>query len=127
MDERTRHGTVFTLYFPAITPSPSSTETAALAARRAETILLVEDEDSVRVIIGAVLRRNGYTVLEAGHPHRAVEIFQEHIDAIDLLLTDVVMPEMNGPALAQRLAPQEPDLRVLFISGYADVASRPRP
>jgi two-component system cell cycle sensor histidine kinase/response regulator CckA len=62
-------------------------------------------------------------VLEAATPRGAQEIFAHHIDAIDLLLTDVVMPEMNGPALAQRLVSQKAKLRILFISGYADAAS----
>jgi len=88
-----------------------------------ETILLVEDEDAVRVIVSAVLRRQGYQVLEASTPHGAIEIFQRHAASIDLLLTDVVMPEMNGPSLAQRLVAERPELRILFISGYADVAS----
>jgi DNA-binding NtrC family response regulator len=90
-------------------------------SRGRETILLVEDEDSVRGIASAVLRRQGYHVLEASTPVAACGLFDAHRD-IDLLLTDVVMPEMNGPALAQRLIGQRPDLRVLFISGYAEIA-----
>src|SRR5262249_8063602 len=87
------------------------------------TILLVEDEDAVRVIMGAVLRRQGYNVLEASTPTVAFELFGRHGRDIDLLLTDVVMPEMSGPALAQRLTAVRPELRVLFISGYADMSS----
>jgi DNA-binding NtrC family response regulator len=87
---------------------------------RGETILLVEDEEAVRVIIGAVLRRQGYHVLDAADPLRACEIFEQH-PHIDLLMTDVVMAAMNGPALAQRLIGARPQLRVLFISGYTDV------
>jgi CheY-like chemotaxis protein len=113
-------GSVFTLYFPAILPDVAASEQEGLTGR--ESILLVEDEDSVRVIIGALLRRHGYHVLEAATPRGALEIFAHHADAIALLLTDVVMPEMNGPALAQRLVSQKPELRILFISGYTDAA-----
>jgi two-component system cell cycle sensor histidine kinase/response regulator CckA len=88
-----------------------------------ETILLVEDEDAVRVIVGATLRRHGYDVIEAATPRGACEIFEQCGSSVDLLMTDVVMPEMNGPALAQRLVAERPELRVLFISGYANVPS----
>ena len=119
-------GTTFTMHFPAVASTahidePAATPTASGGGR--ETILLVEDEDSVRVIAAAVLRRQGYQVLEASTPTIAADIFEERGDSIDLLLTDVVMPEMSGPALAQRLVAARPRLRVLFISGYADVAS----
>ena len=70
-----------------------------------------------------MLRRQGYHVLEAATPAAACTIFDHHGDEIDLLLTDVVMPEMNGPSLAQRLIASRPELRVLFISGYADVTA----
>ena len=85
---------------------------------------IVEDEDSVRVIIGALLRRHGYHVLESGSPITALEMFNQHSGHIDLLLTDVVMPGMNGPSLAQRCVSEKPGLRVLFISGYADASSQ---
>jgi DNA-binding NtrC family response regulator len=91
--------------------------------RGRETVLLVEDEDTVRVIISAALRRHGYQVLEASTPAGACDIFAQRATEIDLLLSDVVMPEMNGPALAQRLVAERPELRVLFISGHADVAA----
>jgi two-component system cell cycle sensor histidine kinase/response regulator CckA len=115
-------GAVFAIYFPAIqarqviaVPEP----VAVTPARGHETVLLVEDEEAVRRIICAVLRRQGYTVIDTGSPVEACDIFDRRADEIDLLLTDVVMPEMNGPALAQRLVGQRPALRVLFISGYA--------
>jgi two-component system cell cycle sensor histidine kinase/response regulator CckA len=114
-------GSVFTLYFPAVLPDAGNPSEEGPRGR--ESILLVEDEDSVRVIIGSLLRRHGYHVLEAATPHGAQEIFAHHAEAIDLLLTDVVMPGMNGPALAQRLVSQKARLRILFISGYADAAS----
>jgi two-component system cell cycle sensor histidine kinase/response regulator CckA len=74
----------------------------------------------VRSIIVEVLRRQGYQVLEAAGGLQACDLFEQH-PHIDLLLTDVVMPTMNGPALAQRLIGFRPELRVLFISGYTDV------
>ena len=120
-------GTTFTMHFPVAAPAA---EAAALPAGGAhtgpgrETVLLVEDEDSVRAIIGAVLRRQGYEVVEAPGARIACEIFAQRPD-IDLLLTDVMMPEMNGPALAQRLIGLRPALRVLFISGYADMLTPP--
>ena len=119
-------GTVFTMHFPAVSTAPSKrtvAPTLAVPAGGRETILLVEDEDAVRVIISALLRRQGYHVLEAASPGVASDIFDRHSGEIDLLLTDIVMPEMNGPALAQRLVGQRPELRVLFISGYAEMAT----
>ena len=76
------------------------------------------------MIISAVLRREGYSVVEAPGARVACEIFAQRGD-IDLLLTDIVMPDMNGPALAQRLIGMRPELRVLFISGYAEMLTPP--
>jgi len=121
-------GTAFTIHFPAVSKSDEAHAPAVDAggsSRGRETILLVEDEDAVRVIVSAVLRRQGYNVLEASNPRGAWEIFEKHSGEIDLLLTDVVMPEMNGPALAQRVITVRPDLRILFISGYADMTTPP--
>jgi PAS domain S-box-containing protein len=120
-------GTTFTMHFPAIGAleageSRQSQQATSVGGGR-ETILLVEDEDAVRAIASAVLRRQGYEVLEAATPGKAWELFEQRRSSIDLLLTDVILPEMHGPALAQRLIAERPDLRVLFITGYADVAS----
>jgi len=119
-------GTVFTMYFPAV-PDRSAGGAHAAAEqeppRERETILLVEDENAVRVIVAAVLRRLGYHVLEAATPRAACDVFEHHGHDIGLLVTDVVMPEMSGPALAQRLVGMRPELRILFISGYADIAT----
>jgi two-component system cell cycle sensor histidine kinase/response regulator CckA len=119
-------GASFAMHFPAILlRQPVASEPVAIVEppRGHETVLLVEDEEAVRVIISAVLRRQGYTVIEASSPNYALELFDRHAGQIDLLLTDVVMPVMNGPALAQRLVAIRPALRVLFISGYAGLAS----
>jgi CheY-like chemotaxis protein/two-component sensor histidine kinase len=128
VDSEPGTGTIFTMYFPAVGRSVGdddrTTDTQAMATDGGqETILLVEDEDAVRAIASAVLRRHGYQVLEAATPRIALELFERYGSAIRLLLTDVVMPELSGPALAQRLITARPELRVLFISGYADVAS----
>jgi len=119
-------GTTFSMHFPALissVPADAPSATPARPATSGETILLVEDEDAVRALVGTVLRRRGYQVLEASTPGAACEIFEEHREEIDLLLTDVVMPGMNGPALAQRLVALRPELRILFISGYANMVA----
>jgi DNA-binding NtrC family response regulator len=86
----------------------------------AATILLVEDDGPIRTMTAQVLSRAGYRVLSAASPGQACSLFDEHAADIDLLLTDVVMPEMRGTALAERLVARRPDLRVLFVSGYSD-------
>jgi two-component system, cell cycle sensor histidine kinase and response regulator CckA len=114
-------GAVFSIHFPALPlRQTTATEPPAIVAPLGgnETVLLVEDEDAVRRIMSTVLKRQGYTVLEASTPIIALELFERHADEIDLLLTDVVMPVMGGPALAQRMVAIRPALRVLFVSGY---------
>ena len=86
-------------------------------------ILLVEDEDAVRGVLSTALREHGYRVLEAARPSVASKMFAEHAKEIDLLLTDVVMPEMDGPAMAQCFVAVRPELQVLFISGYAEAST----
>jgi CheY-like chemotaxis protein len=88
-----------------------------------ETVLLVEDEVGVRKLFQEILRRHGYTVLEARDSQDAVMIGAEHPGPIHLLLTDVVMPQMSGGELAKRIRGMRPALRVLYVSGYADDAS----
>ena len=118
-------GAVFSIHFPAAplrqTTAPERAAPREIVAplRGNETVLLVEDEDAVRRIMSTVLKRQGYTVLEASTPIIALELFERHADDIALLLTDVVMPVMGGPALAQRMVAVRPALRVLFVSGYA--------
>jgi nitrogen-specific signal transduction histidine kinase/ActR/RegA family two-component response regulator len=117
-------GATFAIHFPAVQlPQTMATEPAAPRnvvepPRGNETVLLVEDEEAVRRIMSTVLKRQGYTVLEASTPLVALELFERHAEQIALLLTDVVMPVMGGPALAQRLVAIRPALRVLFVSGY---------
>lgn len=89
-----------------------------------ETILLVDDEQSVRAIVLKILRRAGYNVLEAENGDAALEVAEAHPDGIDLLITDMFMPGLRGPEVADRLARTRPGLRVLFMSGYADQDAR---
>jgi CheY-like chemotaxis protein len=88
--------------------------------RGAETILVAEDEDGVRHIVTQMLREQGYTVLAASGGAEAIQIAQSHTGPVQLLVSDVMMPRMSGPELAQRLRGLRPDIRVLFVSGYAD-------
>jgi two-component system, cell cycle sensor histidine kinase and response regulator CckA len=117
-------GTTVSVYWPraphaAIEPAVEPATTTA-RDRPAATILLVEDEAAVRELTAQMLSRAGYRVLSAATPGEACALFDEHQAGIDLLITDVVMPEMHGPALAERLVAKRPDLRVLFVSGYSD-------
>jgi len=118
---------MFPVPFPAasttLAPADAASGTPHPRTLDRETILLVEDEDAVRVIVSTVLRRHGYQVLEASSPRRARDLFEQHASEIDLLLTDVVMPEMNGRVLAELLVALRPELRILFISGYSDMAT----
>ena len=125
VDSEPGKGTTFAMHFPALASASDAVRLGGLepAAGGRETILVVDDEDSVRALVGAILRRHGYHVLEAATAHAACAFFDKHGAEIDLLLSDVVMPDMNGPTLAQRLVGRRPELRTLFISGYADGGS----
>jgi signal transduction histidine kinase len=114
-------GTTFKIYLPQIEdPIDEAHERSTLAApcHGRETLLVVEDEDGVRDLVRDILQAAGYTVLEARHGAEALEVSERHVGPIHLLLTDVVMPEMNGRELAQRLAVLRPATKVLFMSGY---------
>jgi DNA-binding response OmpR family regulator len=85
-----------------------------------ETILLVEDDESIRSTVAEVLTDRGYSVIEAADGSAAEGIASEHDDTIHLLLTDVVLPGLSGPELAERLAEARPEIKVLFVSGYTE-------
>ncbi len=92
---------------------------ADAASTGTETILLVEDDETVRAFVATALRRRGYTVLVADHPEHAIRLAAENEESISLLITDVVMPQMGGRELVERLSVTQPTLPVLFMSGYA--------
>lgn len=106
---------------PAIeTPSPPAPP--ADAPRGTETVLLVEDQEAVRVVVREILEAQGYTVLEAGRAQEALLAGQRHPGPIHLTIADVVIPDMTGPELVRELQPSRPAMKVLFISGFADAA-----
>jgi two-component system cell cycle sensor histidine kinase/response regulator CckA len=123
------HGTTFKIYLPRadakemVPRARSGTGTfAAPTLRGTETILLVEDDESVRGIERMILRRYGYHVLDVPNGGEALLICEKYVNPIHLLLTDVVMPRMSGRELAERLLSVRPELKVLFLSGYTDGA-----
>jgi signal transduction histidine kinase len=119
------HGSKFTIFLPRAAAPVLRFEVpgpASATPRGDETILLVEDEDVVRHLEREVLVSNGYTVLEAAGPLEALELASGHEGVIHLLLTDLVMPDMNGQELARRLAVERPEMAMIFASGYSDDA-----
>ncbi len=116
-------GSTFKVYLPRTDRSAEApARDASAVLRGSETVLLVEDEEQVRTVTCAILRRRGYRVLEASNGGEAFLISQDFADEIHLLLTDVVMPRLSGRKLAEQLSPQRPRMRVLFMSGYTDDA-----
>jgi PAS domain S-box-containing protein len=119
-------GTTFSIFLPKVAEAEAADTGLAppstAAATGGETVLLVEDEPAIRTLASDVLRRYGYTVLEARHGVEALMTSAHYLDRIQLLVTDVVMPQMSGNEVAQRLLLERPDLKVLYISGYTDDA-----
>jgi len=119
------NGTTFKIYLPRV-DEPVETVTAPVAPteslRGTETVLLVEDAAAVRAVTRQVLDRLGYTVLEAPNGAAALHLATKHHGPIQLLLTDVIMPELGGRQLAEQLTALRPELRVLYASGYTDDA-----
>jgi PAS domain S-box-containing protein len=118
-------GTTFRIYLPRVEDAaePLSKERAAQAALGgSETVLLVEDEESVRQLVRETLEAKGYKVLEADQGDAALRIASTHQGAIDMLITDVVMPGMSGRELARQLSTSHPQTKVLYLSGYTEDA-----
>ena len=114
-------GTTFRIYLPETVRKPKAQVPIApreLLTGRAEIILLAEDEDRVRKVVGGMLTRLGYSVIPASGGREAIRLARERAGEIHLLLTDVVMPNMSGHELAQRLTAMLPDVRVVYMSGY---------
>jgi signal transduction histidine kinase/CheY-like chemotaxis protein len=116
-------GTTFNLYFPRMA-GPAAAEPAAAVNRprgqQAGTLLVVEDQDEVRDLACMILRDRGFEVLEAADGDEALSVARRYPGPIRLMLTDVIMPGMNGKELAARMAPVRPDTRVIYMSGYTD-------
>ncbi len=119
------HGTCFKIYFPSQTrpgQKKKKHETTTMMCQGHQTILVVEDEYLVRELVCDTLRSNGYTVFEASNGKQAIKIFETSRDQIDLILTDVIMPEMSGRKLVQELTKNSPDILAVYMSGYTDDA-----
>jgi CheY-like chemotaxis protein len=118
-------GSMFRIYLPRCRERPTTGKShpgVATERHGSETLLLVEDEDGVRQLACLVLRQSGYRVLEARSGGDALLTCERHPEPIQLLVTDVVMPQMSGRQLAERLAVMRPQMRVLYLSGYTDEA-----
>ncbi len=122
---RLHHGSAFSIYLPKAEGSVDTLDGLAAWSdppRASGTVLVVEDEETVRRLACRVLRANGYRVFDAAEPADAIRIARAYGKPFDLLVTDVVMPGMSGPALVERLIVDQPGLRVLYITGYAEEA-----
>lgn len=116
-------GTRFDVFFPIVevnTPEKPESTVMDRDIRGDETVLLVEDDSMVREMIENVMTQFGYTVLVAGHPETAIEMSRKYEEKIDLLLTDIVMPGMDGFSLASRITESRKGIKVLYISGYTE-------
>ncbi|MET0705403.1 MAG: response regulator, partial [Tardiphaga sp.] len=137
VDSEEGKGTSFRIFLPRhyqekeVAPDPvvvAATAKEAEAKPRAAdltgqgTILLVEDEEGLRSLNARGLRSRGYTVVEASNGIEAMEVLEEQDGAVDLVVSDVVMPEMDGPTLLKEMRARNPDLKIIFVSGYAEEA-----
>ena len=116
-------GTTFRIYLPRVNETVSDRNDAPKSPPSAavgETILVVEDQENVRHLAVTLIRGFGYHVLEAASGEEAIHVAQTHSGTIRLVLTDVVMPGMSGRVLAEKLKAEQPDIRILFMSGYTD-------
>jgi nitrogen-specific signal transduction histidine kinase len=123
VDSEPGQGATFKIYLPSVDALPSAdapVEAKRGSTRGSETVLIVEDDELLRGLARDILAAQGYSVLVAASPMNALQVAAEHQTPIHLLLSDVVMPQMNGKQLADRLLAGRPDLKVLFMSGYLD-------
>jgi len=130
VDSEPGRGTTFKIHLPRVEESeaeelraqtqPATVPALATAPKGTETVLVVEDQDGIRDIVGESLRRNGYKVLIAVDGNEALQMASTYSDPIHLLVTDLVMPNIGGQELAQRLTPLRPQMKVLFMSGYSE-------
>jgi two-component system cell cycle sensor histidine kinase/response regulator CckA len=138
VDSRAGEGTTFRIFLPRHHPETDARPEAAAGGSSRDsstpakptsgdltgqgTILLVEDEDGLRSLNARGLRSRGYSVIEAANGIEALEAFDEKNGTVDLVVSDVVMPEMDGPALLREMRKRNPDLKIIFVSGYAEEA-----
>ena len=123
VESQVNRGTTLRVYFPRVDfIVPALAEAASPIEQASETVLLVEDDDRLRGLVANVLRKRGYTVLEASRGDEALALAERHAATIHLLLSDVVMPGMSGRIVADRVTELRPDTRVLLMSGYSDDA-----
>jgi len=124
VDSEPGEGTCVSVHLPATDQAAAAPEVVASPSpvQATETVLVVEDSDDLREIAGRILSKNGYQVMVAANGPAALEMARTFTGHIDLLLTDVIMPQMNGSELAPRLVASRPDLRVLYMSGFAHTA-----
>jgi two-component system cell cycle sensor histidine kinase/response regulator CckA len=123
METAQGEGTVFHIYLPrdyAALPSAAPIKRNTADLHGTETVLVVEDQENVRAFTTQILKTHGYLVLEASHGAAALELMQRHLGEIDVLLTDLVMPGMNGKVLAEHAKRNRPRVKILFMSGYSD-------
>jgi len=126
VSSRLGQGTTFTIYWPIVrelnlSPAAGSTRLIHRKHKGSETVLLVEDEESVRTAICVILKKFGYTVLEAHQGEEAMMLCKQHQGPIHLMLTDMSMPQMNGLDLAHHLKPLRPEMKVIFMSGNLNI------
>ena len=122
VDSQPERGNTFRVYLPCLEEISTVEKIAAAADDGTKTVLVVEDEDSLRKLAGEFLESSGYRVLTAQDGAEALEVSDKHEGPIHLVMTDVVMPKMNGWELAKHLAIRRPEAKVLYVSGYADDA-----
>jgi CheY-like chemotaxis protein len=129
IESQPEHGTKLTILLPRVDREVERIEEGweqSAAIGGTETILVAEDEQMLRDLAREVLRRYGYEVIEAANGKAALSASEQHNGAIDLLLTDIVMPEMNGRDLAAEILRERPHVRILFMSGYSEYADDDR-